>query len=316
MPDILTRVALGALAALLVAVVARRRRSLTVDGAVAATIVGTIVVGAGGWWWGVVLVAFFASASALSQRRRPRSGSGSFSGPASVPGPTSDPGFTSLSYETNPASATNLDPADPAAFTVRGAERDAVQVAANGGVATLIAASGFLPALTGPDHTAARFALFCGAVAAVTADTWATEIGRFSRVAPRLITTGRVVAPGVSGGLTPLGTTGSALGAAGIGALAALGAGVGWVAGAPWPLLLGTTVAGLSGSLIDSLLGATLQAAYQCPRCQQRTERRLHTCGIPTTLVRGHAWITNDVVNLAASLSGAIVGAALWLITR
>jgi uncharacterized protein (TIGR00297 family) len=205
--------------------------------------------------------------------------------------------------------------ADPA-IAARGAERDAVQVAANGGVATVIAASGLLPGLTSPDLDAARFAIFCGAIAAVTADTWATEIGRFSRAAPRLITTGRVVTPGVSGGLTPLGTSGSALGAVLIGLLAALGAGAGWAAGMPWPLLLGTAFAGISGSLADSLLGATLQAAYHCPHCQQRTERRLHTCGTRTTLVQGHAWINNDVVNLAASLSGALVGAAAWLLTR
>lgn len=284
MPDILTRLLLGALAALLVAAVARRRRSLTVDGAVAAAVVGAIVVGAGGWWWGVVLVAFFVSSSALSRLPRRRPGAG-------------------------PASAVP-------AIAARGAERDAVQVAANGGVATLIAASGFLPGLSGPDHNAARFALFCGAIAAVTADTWATEIGRFSRAAPRLITTGRVVTPGVSGGISPLGTSSSALGGAMFGALAGFGASAGWVTGAPWPLLLGTTVAGLCGSLTDSLLGATLQAAYHCPHCQQRTERRRCACGTPTTLIQGHAWITNDVVNLAASLTGATVGVAAWLVTR
>lgn len=284
MPDMVTRLLLGALAALLVAAVARRRRSLTRDGAVAATVVGTIVVGGGGWWWGVILVAFFASSSALSRLPRRQSG------------------------------ARRNDSAP--AITARGAERDAVQVAANGGIATLIAASGSLPGFSSPEQEAVRFALFSGAIAAVTADTWATEIGRFSRAAPRLITTGRMVTPGVSGGITPLGTGGSALGGTMIGLLAAIGASNGWVAGTAWPLLLGTTIAGLAGSLADSLLGATLQAAYHCPHCQKRTERRIHTCGTPTTLIHGHDWITNDVVNLAASLTGAAVGFAAWLLSR
>lgn len=284
MPDILTRLLLGALAAMLVAAVARHRRSLTLDGAVAAVVVGTIVVGAGGWWWGVILVAFFVSSSALSRLPRRQPGVG-------------------------PASA------DPA-ITARGAERDAVQVAANGGLAALIVATALLPGFAKPEYDVARFALFCGAIAAVSADTWATEIGRFSRVAPRLITTGRAVTPGVSGGLTPLGTSGSALGGAMIGALAGIGAGAGWAPGGPWPLLLSTTIAGLSGSLADSLLGATLQAAYHCPQCQKQTERPIHTCGTPTRLVRGHAWITNDGVNFVASLTGAIVGVAAWFATR
>ena len=54
-----------------------------------------------------------------------------------------------------------------------GGRRDAGQVLANGGVAAAAAIAGGWPA-------------FAGALAAATADTWATEIGAFSTVAPRL----------------------------------------------------------------------------------------------------------------------------------
>ena len=34
-------------------------------------------------------------------------------------------------------------------------------------------------------------------------------------------------------------------------------------------------------------------------------ERRLHRCGTPTTLQRGHPFVTNDLVNAIATLGGA-----------
>ena len=193
----------------------------------------------------------------------------------------------------------------------RGHERDVVQVVANGGVATFVAAAGlFAPAELEP----ARFALFCGTVAAVNADTWATEIGRFSRIAPRLITSGRPVVRGASGGFTPLGTAGSILGAMLIGMLAALGAVVGWAPEAPpWLLLAGTTVAGLLGSLLDSLIGATAQASYHDPGTGRITEQPFNPSGVPNELVRGHAWVNNDLVNLAAGLAGAAAMGLFWL---
>ncbi len=195
-------------------------------------------------------------------------------------------------------------------MTARGHERDARQVIANGGVATAIAALGVVT--RGPLEPL-HFALFCGAIAAVTADTWATEIGRFSRAAPRLITNGRPVARGRSGGITPLGTAGSALGGTLIGALAALGVAAGWVTGPPpWTLLAATAVAGLVGSLLDSLLGATIQAAYVEARTGRITERQHDAGGNLTTLVRGARWITNDIVNAAASLAGAVVAGVIW----
>jgi uncharacterized membrane protein len=68
-------------------------------------------------------------------------------------------------------------------------------------------------------------------------------------------------------------------------------------------------VAGLAGSLADSVLGATLQAIYVCHGCGQRTEDRLHAHGTEApalTLVRGLPLVTNDTVNLCASLVGAL----------
>ena len=59
-------------------------------------------------------------------------------------------------------------------------------------------------------------------MAAVNADTWATELGVLSRTPPRLITSGKVVERGTSGGVSLAGTLAALGGAAVIGLAAAL----------------------------------------------------------------------------------------------
>ncbi len=88
------------------------------------------------------------------------------------------------------------------------AGRDWTQVVANGGVAAITAlAYGF----TG---SSLYLAAGAGAVAVAAADTWATEIGRFSRAEPRIVTTWRRVPHGVSGGITGVGVLAACAGAA------------------------------------------------------------------------------------------------------
>ena len=139
-----------------------------------------------------------------------------------------------------------------------------------------------------------------------------------SSTPPRLVTTGKQVEAGTSGGLTALGSGAGVLGAAIIGAVAAclvllpqLHLRTGDSVPTAWPIFLAALVGGTAGMLADSLLGATLQASYFCPQCNKPTESRIHRCGTPTTLVRGARWITNDVVNLAGTVVGALAGLAV-----
>src|SRR5438093_956936 len=67
--------------------------------------------------------------------------------------------------------------------------------------------------------------------------------------------------------------------------------------------------AGVAGMLSDSLLGATVQAKYECPACDARFERGSSVCHEPVRLTRGWRWLDNDGVNLAATLVGAAVAA-------
>lgn len=185
----------------------------------------------------------------------------------------------------------------------KGGRRDASQVAANGGVAAALCVVYALWDLQ-PELWLAGLV---GALAAVTADTWATEIGVLSSSPPRLLSSGRVVARGASGGVTRIGLLASLAGAVVISGLAAL----------LWrqPQLFGIGLAaGMLGSLLDSLLGATLQAGYRCQACGSDTEQHpLHVCGRPTDHVRGVSWLGNDLVNLLCSATGALVAMILWI---
>ncbi len=187
--------------------------------------------------------------------------------------------------------------------------RDAGQVWANGGIGLAVCA---LHAIWPEPWLAAAY---IGVMAAVNADTWATEIGALSSSMPRSILSGRQVPAGTSGGITLLGTTAALAGAACIGAAAALLALVDAVLlPGPAALIVIAGVSGLFGALVDSVLGATLQGMYRCSQCGMELERHEH-CGKPAERYRGLRFMTNDIVNLASSAAAGIcaVGMAAWL---
>lgn len=196
----------------------------------------------------------------------------------------------------------------------KGGQRDLSQTLANGGIgaglALLYALSGEPPLL---------LAAFVGVLATVTADTWATELGVLSPHPPRLITTGRLVEPGTSGGVTLAGTTAAAAGGLCIGIILPCFVLIGQLFGntaspTPWWVSAAGLVGGLAGALFDSLLGATVQAMYRSPTGQE-TERTVGRDGTPNTLVRGWPWLNNDMVNLLSSLFGGAVAILVWLLT-
>lgn len=186
----------------------------------------------------------------------------------------------------------------------KGSRRDAGQVLANGGAAAALTLIG------GTLSTTERvLPAFLGSLAAVTGDTWSTELGALSRRTPRSIVTGRPVAAGASGGVTALGFGAAVAGGGAVGLLAGVArrAGISHVA----RLAALGGACGLLGSVADSLLGATVQRVYRCPRCGVETELAVHRCGTATVPLRGFELVDNDVVNLLASGFGAAAGALL-----
>jgi uncharacterized membrane protein len=62
------------------------------------------------------------------------------------------------------------------------------------------------------------------------------------------------------------------------------------------------TLWGFFASILDGLLGATIQAQYLCPACNKITERKNHCGDNETSLHSGIRWINNDLVNFLSSL--------------
>lgn len=184
----------------------------------------------------------------------------------------------------------------------KGDRRDAGQVLANGGAGALLLAASQV------SHRRAFRVAAAASLAVAAADTWATELGSLTRAPARLITTGAVVPRGTSGAITPFGCLAALAGSLFVAVWFWLGDGESSRRALPLGL---TALAGVAGSLVDSWLGATVQARYRCPACRRQTERRTHTCGTATILVGGTRWVGNDVVNVASTVAGGAIAAAL-----
>ncbi len=183
----------------------------------------------------------------------------------------------------------------------KGHERDAGQVFGNGGIATFFAALHYFY----PNEPWVWVG-FAASLAAVNADTWATELGVLNPNPPRMITNlTKVVEKGTSGGISLVGTIASLSGSALIAFLASL-------LTDNWSIFPLITLSGLAGSLFDSLLGGTVQAMYYCPTDKKETEKHpLHTCGTQTVHIRGWTWLDNDWVNFSCGAFGMLVSLLL-----
>jgi len=187
----------------------------------------------------------------------------------------------------------------PSGLDPKSDRRDHRQVLANGGV-------GAAAALLGLWDPQLGLWLLTSALAAAAADTWATAVGARSSLPPRLIVDGRVVPPGTSGGITPLGCAGGAAGALLVAATGAVGVG-------KTALLPVAALVGFGGMLLDSVLGALAQGRFRCAACGERSEWRVHRCGRPTTREGGLAWLDNDGVNLTAGVGSAFAAGVAWV---
>lgn len=177
----------------------------------------------------------------------------------------------------------------------KGDQRDWVQVVANGSVASLAALLFFA---TKSDVWMVAFTV---AVAAANSDTWASEIGVLSKRKPFYILTGKTVEKGTSGAVSLLGTVASFMGAFFI----AIVAYVIFSFDSLFFLIL-ITITGFLGSVVDTLLGATLQARYTCRTCGLVTEKTIH-CEKSTRLSKGIKWCNNDVVNITSIIIATII---------
>ena len=190
---------------------------ITLDATKAVIILGTITFGFGGIWPALALIFFFLSSSLITRNKRL---DGIVNG--SVPLRSDDPFHNS--------------------------RRDGYQVWANGFWVAVFCLAWF--------QFEMDFLLLAvyGAIAAATADTWATELGTRKKGHTRLITTFKKVDPGTDGGISFTGTLASAVGSIAVASLLL-------IIPDPYDLNVAVIVAisGFVGSIADSYMGAIFQ---------------------------------------------------------
>lgn len=261
----------------LIAYLAYKTRTLSLSGAMGAWLLGTVIFGLGGPEWMTPIVVFFIFSSILTKVGKKHK----------------------KKLET--------------VFEKTG-KRDIYQVFANGGVAMIATMCWHFFEPVWPDGETLWYMIFLSAIAAATADTWGTEIGAFSRKKPRSILGFERVPMGTSGGLSLIGTLGAVMGAFIIALTGKFALQIFAGLHMPGYITALITLTGFCGALVDSLLGATLQAQYRCPVCRKITEKTAHCGQEAIPLERGYRMINNDVVNLCNTVAGGLLGGLLYLI--
>ncbi len=180
-------------------------------------------------------------------------------------------------------------------FFEKSGTRDYLQVIANGGL------GGILIILYNIFPNELWYFIYVSSLAAVCADTWATEIGTYKKTTTFDILTFKPIEQGVSGGISLIGSLGALCGSIIISL-----SGIFWIQYNLFDYVLIVVIAGMFGCFLDSYLGATIQAQYKCSMCGKVTERVVH-CGENTSLGKGYHWINNDWVNLFSGIAGGLV---------
>ncbi|CAG0881556.1 unnamed protein product [Darwinula stevensoni] len=208
-----------------------------------------------------------------------------------------------------------------------GGQRNWVQCLCNGGMATELAiiylidvGYGERPLNFGSDYRATWLGLaVVGALGCSGGDTFASELGTVLKTTQtRLITNLKIVPKGTNGGITLGGLVFSAFGGMLVGVgyyiplLLCLGTRSLGQSPPQWPIVVLGGVAGLLGSVLDSLLGATVQfSGYD-----EETGAIVEHPAPSVVRISGREWLDNHSVNLVSSVIMAFllpeIGMMIW----
>jgi len=294
-PYYILRLVLGTALALYLARHGLKRNSLSYSGAIAAFFVGFVSF-VTSYRFGILLILFYYTSSKLTK--------------------------------VNEAKKSRLED-----HFKKGGQRNAVQVLANSALATLLCL--LYMRVVGEDKhvwfSTSRlgsteflfkehlggliWCMYVAHYACAAGDTWASELGVLATAQPRLVTTLflRPVPPGTNGGMSLLGTAASAAGGLFIGLLFVVMAQFVHPAlpASQLPMALVGLLSGVLGSLLDSILGATLQASYFSHK-KKKIVKSLdsqdpsieHICGVDVLSNEGVNAISIGLTMLAATVIG------------
>ena len=168
--------------------------------------------------------------------------------------------------------------------------RDVWQVIANGGIAVVIL-------LVFGGYPEFRNILIYVSIAVALADTLSSELGVFFGGRTYSIIGFRMVSPGLSGGISFMGTLSGLLGAGFIGLLSI------WMESYSWENAFFISFFGFFGMILDSFIGELFQAKYQ------NHDGSYSDQGIE--LVKGIRGFTNDTTNWVSNAITVILSAIL-----
>ncbi|MEM3712865.1 MAG: DUF92 domain-containing protein [Thermoproteota archaeon] len=251
-------------------------KSLTLSGIIASTLVGLVTIFLGGWDCFIILLVFLILGVIFTKYKHSEKSPGT------------------LAQE-------------------KGGVRTWINVFANGGPA-------IIPLVLEYFYAMEVFKVFfLSAVCSAASDTLSTEIGLLSKSKPRLITDLRKrVDRGVSGGVTLLGTLAGLLASLTIALMPLVTIATGLTGlfvniKDVLRLILASASAGFLGMIVDSLLGATVQALYVSKETGLFYEDP-RKCNGECILVRGFRHFGNNAVNFSSCLIAGVIGALIYML--
>ncbi|KAK9235440.1 integral membrane protein DUF92-domain-containing protein [Lipomyces kononenkoae] len=191
--------------------------------------------------------------------------------------------------------------------------RNEIQVMANSLPATILILIHFFTKTTKCWNSDVLTIGIIAQYAAVTADTWSSELGILSKRPPILITTLRKCPPGTNGGVSQTGLTAALGGGATIGLIAAIFSPFchTWSIAARLKLIVAITVAGFLGSIADSILGAVLQQSVVNDRGKIIEVEGGKKLDLKGKVVSGTNVLSNNQVNLVMATLTTVFSMAL-----
>lgn len=172
-------------------------------------------------------------------------------------------------------------------------ERTAIQVLANGSLGMFFS----LAQLIFPSEI--WIVAYASVFAEALADTVASGVGSRSSNVYDIFKI-KKVDPGISGGMSAMGTVSALVASTIMATIALISPDVGKF---EFFVIL---IAGFLGSVFDSLLGSFIQGKFKCLVCGKMTEEKIH-CSMVTEKISGFAWINNSAVNLFSTIFSALV---------
>ena len=147
------------------------------------------------------------------------------------------------------------------------------------------------------------WAMYISHYGCAAGDTWASEVGILSTTKPRLVTSffTKTVPKGTNGGMSILGTLASAVGGGFIGLIFFVYH-IMFISDNPstppqYPIIIIGFLSGIIGSLIDSILGATLQSSYYSIERNMIIKDVKQNKKSDIQLICGMDVLTNELVN-------------------